>query len=120
MNKSLSYGSTTKIVLIGTSASPNDKKSLPELPHVVHNITELERLFTDNKVIGLPHSSIVKILDEDERDSVILKVLAAARAATNTLLVYYAGHGLYGDTKEKLYLVSKNSTSKDKAWDAIL
>lgn len=119
MDKSLSFGSTTKAVFIGTSTSPNDEENLPPLPHVVNNISDLIRLFKDPDVIGLDDSSIVKILDEDEATAVLGKVVDAARAATDTLLVYYAGHGLYGDAKEPLYLVAKNSTSEKKAFNAI-
>lgn len=116
----LSYKQETRIVLIGTSTCPYDEKNLPPIPHIINNIAELTRLFTDPEVIGLEKATaIVTILDEEEASAVLDKVVNAAKAATDTLLVYYAGHGLYGDATQPLYLVAKNSTSENKAFNAI-
>ncbi|MDA0576000.1 caspase, EACC1-associated type [Burkholderia gladioli] len=112
--QSLSYGSATRVVLFGTTSCPNDSSNLPDLPQVKNNIEELERIFLDSSIIGLPRSSVVKILDAAESSEVATLIDKAASEATDTLIVYYAGHGLYGDAHTSLYLTSKNTDSRHK------
>jgi len=110
----LSYGPASMVVLIGTSACPNDEKNLPPLPHAQANVEELKRLFLDREVVGLPESNVIAIVDEPEASSILTKVDIAAKAATDTLIIYYTGHGLYGDQHAALYLTSKNTVSDTK------
>jgi hypothetical protein len=110
----LSYGAATRVVLVATSSCPNDQTNLPDLPQVKNNIEELQRIFVDSSTIGLPSSSVVTILDVAESSEVATLIDKAASEATDTLIVYYAGHGLYGDAHASLYLTSKNTTSKHK------
>ena len=111
----LSYRAESIVVLIGTSECSQDAERLPPLPHVRENVAELKRLLLDPNVVGLPKSSIVEILDEPEASAVLSKLYRAAKRANDTLIVYYAGHGLYGDADSALYLTSKNTESDDKS-----
>ena len=58
---------------------------------------------------------MVSILDWEEASAVSTAIEKAANEATDTLIIYYAGHGLYGDASIPLYLVSKNTISAIKS-----
>ena len=112
----LSYGPKSRVVLIGTSECPKDGDNLPPLPQVRANVRELQRLFLDTDVIGLRGENIVvTILDGLEASEILTRLEEVANEATDTLIVYYAGHGLYGDQYAALYLTSKNTRSDKKA-----
>lgn len=110
----LSYGAESRVVLIGTSECPKDEANLPPLPQVQANVRHLQQLFLDPDVIGLPASSVVTILDEPEASAITTQIDTAANEANDTLIIYYAGHGLYGDQFAPLYLTSKNTRSQSK------
>jgi adenylate cyclase len=110
----LSFRPESRVVLVGTTICPRDKQYLPPLPQVEQNIHYLTRLFTDPNVVGLPSESVVPILDHEEASAILTAIETAAERATDTLIVYYAGHGLYGDQNSPLYLVSKNTVSARK------
>ncbi len=60
--------------------------------------------------MGLPSENIICLIDQEEASSIITDIAVAAEAATDTLIVYYAGHGLYGgDSQCPLYLASRNT-----------
>jgi hypothetical protein len=111
----LSFGPETRVVLVGTTVCSHDEKNLPPLPQVQQNIHDLSRLFTDPDIIGLPPEAVVPILDWGEASAVSTAIETAANEATDTLIIYYAGHGLYGDANIPLYLVSKNTISAIKS-----
>jgi hypothetical protein len=115
----LSYKPETRVVLVGTTVCPQDKTNLPPLPHVERNIQRLVRLFSDPKIVGLPSECLVEIVDEGEASAISTKIAQAADEATDTLIVYYAGHGLYGDEASSLYLAAKNTTSSGKSFNAV-
>lgn len=115
----LSYGADTRVVLFGTTRCPRDSENLPPIPHVEQNILRLSRLFTDPDIIGLPLESIVTLLDWEESSAVVTGIFEAAQQANDTLIVYYAGHGIYGDADSPLYLPTLRSTSRGKAFDAV-
>ncbi|MFB9696416.1 caspase domain-containing protein [Amorphoplanes digitatis] len=88
----------SRAVLIGASAY----KELTDLPAVRQNLSRLRELLTDPSVWGLPEEHCVIVADEDSPLKVLDAVQAAAEAATDTLLVYYAGHGLLDQSMDLL------------------
>ncbi len=114
----LSFDSGSSVVLIGTSSYPKDE-ILDDLPHVIENIKTLVGLFVDPAVIGLSPNSIMEIVDEAHASVILTKLRERAKATEDTLLVYYSGHGLYGDVDSALYLASTNTTDEGKAYDGI-
>jgi formylglycine-generating enzyme required for sulfatase activity len=112
--KELSFRPESRIVLVGTTICSLDKTNLPSLPHVERNIDYLAGLFANPDIVGLPPESIVRILDREEASALLTAIAVAAAEATDTLMVYYAGHGLYGDQNSPLYLVSKHTVSAIK------
>ncbi|WP_010311165.1 WD40 repeat domain-containing protein [Saccharopolyspora spinosa] len=102
---------SSRVVLIGTSSY----KELPNLPAVQRNLLALNDVLTDARTGGFA-SEHCTIVENPENPSAAYDPLdEAARAATNTLLVYFAGHGLVGPEADKLYLGLPGSTT-DKPW----
>ncbi|MEV7420886.1 caspase family protein [Streptomyces sp. NPDC089919] len=89
-------------VLIGSSryADPG----LEDLPSVAANLHDLGRLLEDPAVWGLPPGHCVRIPDPAGTTDVLDAVHRAAQRATDSLLVYFAGHGLPGPDGDGLLL----------------
>lgn len=115
----LSFRPESRVVLIGTTECPRDPRYLPPLPQVEANLRALERLCTDPEVIGLPEGAITTLLDVEHASEITEAIAAAAREATDTLIVYYAGHGLFGTAETPLFLVARNSTDDGKDHNAV-
>jgi hypothetical protein len=79
-------------VLIGSSAFASD--ALEDLPAVSNNLTRLGELLRDPDVWGLPERQCAVLPQPDSREAILDAVHTAAGQAADTLLVYYAGHGL--------------------------
>jgi len=88
----------SRAVLIGASTY----HELTDLPAVRQNLSRLRELLTDPSVWGLPAAHCVTLADEDSPLKVLDAIQSAAEAATDTLLVYYAGHGLLDQSMDLL------------------
>ena len=100
----------TQAILIGTSEFTNSE--LHNLPSVKNNIKELAKLLKDRDLIGIPGENVTKILNELYPASVEGKLLNQVQKASDTLIVYYAGHGLISGPSNEL-LLSVKKTRKD-------
>jgi peptide/nickel transport system substrate-binding protein len=94
-------------------ASQFERTDLDGLPAVAQNLARLAELSMDPNIRGLPTGNCVIIGQEElsgpGADRVALEaVRGAAEAANDTLLVYYAGHGLL-DAEDGLYLALPGS-----------
>ncbi|GAA0920308.1 caspase family protein [Streptomyces thermoalcalitolerans] len=76
---------------------------LPNLPAVENNIRALAGVLRDPKVWGLPPERCVE-LPQPTRDAFLSAVGSAGTTATDTLLVYFAGHGVIHPATDRLYL----------------
>ncbi len=94
-------------VLIGTSRY----STLPALPSVRNNLTDLLGTLTDPRVCGLARDRCEVVPDPGQLQPVFRSVTEHASAAEDTLLVYFAGHGLVSDRGE-LFLALRD-TDKD-------
>lgn len=83
-------------VLIGASRFPS-APGLPEIPAVRANLAALRRALTDEQVGVLPPEHCLGVEDPQTIADVGTALGMAAVAATDLLLVYYAGHGLVDD-----------------------
>ncbi|MEU8901804.1 caspase family protein [Nocardia sp. NPDC048505] len=111
------------VVLMGASRFPRDTDSLPELRGVVANVVDLERLLSDERYVGIGIEKIHRILDEEPPHIILERIADIAADATETLIVYYAGHGLLADNGE-LLLTGPQSTYHHAArnstrWEAL-
>ncbi|MFJ7158876.1 protein phosphatase 2C domain-containing protein [Streptomyces sp. NPDC101118] len=87
-------------VLIGVSAYAH----LPELPAVRTNLVDLQHQLQDPAVWGLPPERCHRVPDPAGASEAIGPLRRAAEEATDTLVVYFAGHGLVDPDRGDLWL----------------
>ncbi|WP_439678295.1 caspase, EACC1-associated type [Embleya sp. MST-111070] len=90
----------SRAVLVGVHAYTR----LDPLPPVVAGVTRLAGLLCDPTVWGLPADHVTVLGSDASRDTILSSVRDAARECTDTLLVYFAGHGLRDRNGEQLRL----------------
>ncbi|MEG9459500.1 MAG: caspase family protein [Methylobacterium ajmalii] len=100
------------VVLIGTTRCPLDSTNLPDLPSVKNNIDDLASIFRNPDIIGIPEDNIKIIIDSPSNTNMLLKISEAAECATDTLFIYYAGHGIKTTESDGLFIVASDTTAK--------
>jgi hypothetical protein len=96
---------TSRIALIGTSTY-GTAGSLPDVPAVANNLRELQSIFTDPGLGGMPKANVPMLLDAQTPAEVDEWLERIARESDDLLLVYYSGHGLVGDDEELYFTVA--------------
>lgn len=97
----------SRAVLIGTGRY----RTLTGLASVHNNLAALAKSLRDRRVWGLPASHCVVVEDANMPADMLDPVVEAADNATDTLLLYYAGHGLV-DRRSELHLALTDSDQK--------
>ncbi|MFF8945846.1 caspase domain-containing protein [Streptomyces sp. NPDC014864] len=120
----LSDPSTSYAVLIEVhqfAREPNAGSSrtryLEDRPSVETGCRRLAELLIDPTVWGLSPQNCV-VVTQPSRDDMLEAVHKAAAKAQDTLVVYYAGHGVVYPHSEDLHLAVPNTT-KDKQFSAV-
>ncbi|MCZ0983478.1 caspase family protein [Streptomyces diastatochromogenes] len=90
----------SRAVLIGVDRY----QSLPSLRPVGRGRDRLAGLLQDPAIWGLPARNIKVFGAQATRDEILTAVKEAARATTDTVLVYFAGHGLRDRAGQQLHL----------------
>ncbi|MEU4794683.1 protein kinase [Streptomyces sp. NPDC023327] len=103
----------SRVVLIGVA----DYDHLPPLPAVRNNLAALANFFTSAPGWGLPSEHCTVVTDPSQSAEFIDPVRRAAAEATDTLLVYYSGHGHLDD--ELRYSVSVTGSRQDEPWTCL-
>lgn len=96
----LSDPRNSRAVIVGTYQYDN----LDHLPTVENNIRRLDELLRNAETWGLPSDSRSIILQPRDAGAVVEAVSSASKSATDTLLFYYAGHGLQESKTRELCL----------------
>jgi Caspase domain len=109
----------SRVVLLGASKFPRDPEHMLPLPQVRANIKELVRLLADPKTIGMPSTQITILLDKTNIQNVYEALAKACHETVDTLLVYYAGHGLVGKIAPELYLATAGTTEAQCEFNAL-
>jgi hypothetical protein len=104
---------TSRAVLVGVAAYSD----LEQLPAVQNNIATLRRVMTDPGLWGLPDEHCLALLNPSSPEEVLDAVHTAASTATDTLLFYFAGHGLL-DNRFELHLAMPKAT-KEQLYRAV-
>ncbi|MFF7127278.1 FxSxx-COOH system tetratricopeptide repeat protein [Streptomyces sp. NPDC008240] len=106
----------SRAVLIGTSHYTG---SLQNLPAVAANLEALAEVLCSPDVLGLPAQNCVVVADPDTPAQMIDPIVHAATEATDTLLVYYAGHGLLARQAAELHLALTGSDQQRASYTAV-
>lgn len=92
-------------VLIGV----HTYEHLAPLPSVTRNLDSLQKVLTDGAIFGLPGDRVFPVADPQTSAELGNPIRQAARLATDTLIVYYAGHGLVDREEDQLHLTLPGS-----------
>lgn len=92
-------------VLIGV----DDYEHLDPLRGVRHNLTALREALIDPEIWGLPEDRLVTVPNPRTAFDLVDPIRQAAARATDTLIVYYAGHGLLDRDDNQLHLTLPGS-----------
>ncbi|MER6011244.1 caspase, EACC1-associated type [Streptomyces bluensis] len=96
-------------LLIGVDAySGPAHDGLEKLNSVKHNLAGLRKVFLDQHIGGFPEGRVITLPNPAAAPEIMDAVEEAGTRAEDTLIVYYAGHGLLG-TDQRLYLTLPTS-----------
>jgi len=95
----------TQAILIGAS----EFDFFPNLPNVQDNLVELRRLLIE--VVGIDRNKICLMLDKEHSSEITSKIIDIIPNASDTIIVYYAGHGI--PYFKELYLATKKTQPKE-------
>ncbi|MCX4785449.1 caspase family protein [Streptomyces sp. NBC_01221] len=104
----------TRVVLIGAS----EYQHFPDLPAVRNNLSRLAELFRSPRFGGLPAGHCATVLDPADAKEMLDAVHQAASEATDTLVVYFAGHGMRSPDGS-LHLALRNSEQGRKLYESV-
>ncbi len=99
----------TQVILIGASEFDFANKHFQNLPNVKTNLLELNRLLIE--VLGIDKNKICMMLDKDNSNEITSKIIDVIPKASDTIIVYYAGHGIYH--LANFYLATKKTQPKE-------
>lgn len=85
----------SRCVLIGV----RDYATLWPLPAVEGNLLRLAEMLADPEIWGIPQGRLHRVEYPQSAEDILRVLRNAAADAPDTLLVYYAGHGLYDEEK---------------------
>jgi hypothetical protein len=103
---------TSQAFLIGAA----EYATLERLPAVENNLTGLQAVLTDPAIWGLPAANCTVLRQPENADTVLDTLQQIASSATDTLVVYFAGHGLIDPgNDDELYLALPGS-DKERAY----
>lgn len=105
---------TSRAVLIGTS----EYTHLNDLPAVANNLQALSKLLQRTDLWGLPEEHCVVVHNPASVQEMMDPLYQACTEARDTLIVYFAGHGLLHSVESDLYLTLTNSR-QDRMYSAV-
>jgi tetratricopeptide (TPR) repeat protein len=105
VTSSLPDPATSRAVIIGSSAY----RYLDQLPAVEANLRDLAGALRDPLLWGLPEQHCTIVANPADASAMLDPVRQAGGEATDTLIVYFAGHGLRDADSADLYLALGSS-----------
>jgi len=99
----------TQAILIGASEFDFANKNFQNLLNVKTNLLELNRLLIE--VVGVDKNKIFLMLDKDNANEITSKIIGIIPNASDTLIVYYVGHGIF--RLPDFYLATKKTQPKE-------
>ncbi|GHH07089.1 caspase family protein [Streptomyces rubradiris] len=95
----------SRAILVGVS----NYTTMPKLPTVRNSVEALRYSLTGAASWNLPFQNCIAIHDPRNTEELVDPILESANAAKDTLLLYYAGHGVKGHNRGELRLTSTSS-----------
>jgi hypothetical protein len=107
----------SRVVLIGFSAFADFAK----IPAVPNNLRRLKDVFADEKVGGIDrrHITVVTGLRGLSRNTLLSRLQRVAKEATDTLVVYYVGHGFLDEDDNDSLLLALPGTRRRQHFSAL-
>ncbi|RAG82340.1 hypothetical protein DN069_28325 [Streptacidiphilus pinicola] len=103
--------SRSRAVLIGAAQYAPDS-GLESVPAVAHNVEDLRNVLVRGQPGAFAAEHVTVVTDPKDNKELGFPLIAAARAATDVLLVYYSGHGLIGAQSAELFLAMAETDQK--------
>jgi len=82
-------------------------------------VLDLKRLFIDPDIVGLPPASVHTLLNPQTPSELAKGLFQVAKEALDTLIVYYAGHGMKAQAASGLYLATRETTEQACEFDGL-
>ncbi|MER6666660.1 caspase family protein [Amycolatopsis japonica] len=95
----------SRAVLIGVSRY--DDIEMPDVPSAANSLRDMYDLLTDPDLCGWPEDRVVPIRDPASGSDLAQYLREIARETSDTLLVYFVGHGMLSDSAELCLTVSR-------------
>lgn len=106
----------THVVLIGIETYRD--KELHDLPAAFDDVATLSKVFT--KSAGIPRQQIKRLIDIEESDDLMQKIKDVVKSNDiETIVLYYAGHGVLDDDMTNYYLTLCNTEVEDLEFTAV-
>ena len=106
----------SRAVLIGVAGYEHPE--LADLPAVAENLSGLRAVLSDTERSGFAEPDMVHVLDPADARAAMTPVVEAATAATDLVLVYFAGHGLLSGDHGDLHLALAAS-APEEPWTSL-
>jgi hypothetical protein len=102
----------SQAILVGAA----EYTRLEALPAVENNLTGLESALTDPAIWGLPAGNCTVLRQPGSAQEVLDTLQQVAAATTDTLVVYFAGHGLIDPGNDDELYLALPSSDKERAY----
>ena len=106
----------SRVVLFG--AAHYESPVLQDLPAVANNLVRLAEHFCDPSLWGVPAENCTVLDRPSDELGVLNAIRDAVDQATDTLVIYYSGHGLVDPETDELYLALP-STEEQRLFTAV-
>ncbi|WP_168713588.1 caspase family protein [Streptomyces sp. A0642] len=90
----------SRVILVGAS----DYKNFENLPAVANNLTGMARVLTSPSICGIQPAAVTVISEPLNPAEILDATYEAAESCTDTLIFYFAGHGLTSPHGDELLL----------------
>ncbi|WP_410588466.1 caspase domain-containing protein [Amycolatopsis sp. lyj-23] len=106
----------SKAILIG--AAQYDDPALDDIAQARANVDDLAAVLADPELGGFLPGNVRTMVNPRHKDDAGLEIARWCRTATDTLIVYYAGHGLV-DINSELLLATSDTIEAEKEFHSL-
>ncbi len=102
---------TNTFILLAGNSEYYDEPTLLPLQNVKSSIQNLHKAFLDASVLGIPNENITISLNDSKKqlNRKLHQLVEQTAKQANTLIVYFAGYGIFSEAKNSFYLVNSDT-----------